>query len=180
MISHPNEMRVTAAGLYPPVEVSAPNSLYAKLLTGALASKESEMTAVTSYLYQHWYLSAHCREISELFRRIAQVEMHHLEMIGTLISKLGGNPQFRQCKHPKCCDPASCGCAYWNGAMIEYNTNVKQILTANISGEKQAVKEYKKLIEQIHDPCVQAVLKRIIEDEKLHISIFESLLTQCR
>lgn len=180
MTLRPNDIRVTANAPYPPVEVSAPNTLYAKLLTAPLASAGSEMTAVSTYLYQHWYLHTHCRDLSDLFRRISQVEMHHLETLGLLIAKLGGNPELRRCRHPNCCDPVSCSCAYWSGSMIDYKTDVKEILKSNIQAEKSAVREYKELVSKIRDPQITAVLKRIIMDEELHMSIFESLLKKCR
>lgn len=180
MAFDPTNIRVTAQSPYPPIEVSAENSLYAKLLSHPIASKDSEMTAITTYLYQHWYLHKHCREISDLFRRIAQVEMHHLEMLGLLVGKLGGNPQLRRCMHPQKCTPSMCSCAYWNASMTNYETDVKQILCNNIKDEQGAIKEYRELISQISDPLICAVLKRIIMDEEVHISIFKSLLSQCR
>lgn len=180
MAINPTNIRVTAQAPYPPIEVSAENSLYAKLLSRPLASKDSEMTAINTYIYQHWYLHMHCREMSDLFRRIAQVEMHHLEMLGLLIAKLSGNPQMRRCMHPQKCTPSMCSCAYWNASMTNYETDVKQILRDNIKDEERAVKGYQELISQISDTLICAVLKRIIMDEEVHISIFESLLSQCR
>lgn len=180
MTFNQNEIRVTAAAPYPAVEVSAPNAYYAKLITPFIASKNSEMTATNTYLYQHWYLNQHCRELSDLFRRVAQAEMHHLETLGLLIAKLGGNPQLRECKHPTCCDPTACSCAYWCGDMVDYKTDVKQILLSNIKDEKNAVKEYRELILKINDPLIKNIIKRIAADEEVHISIFTSLLSQCR
>lgn len=180
MSINPTNVRVTAQAPYPPIEVSAENSLYAKLLSRPLASQESEMTAINTYIYQHWYLHTHCREISDLFRRIAQVEMHHLEMLGLLIAKLSGNPQMRRCMHPKRCTPSMCSCAYWNASMTNYETDLRQIICDNIKSEKGAIEEYRELISQISDPLICAVLKRIIMDEEVHISILKSLLSQCR
>lgn len=44
---------------------------------------KSEMTAIMSYEYQHWILASCRPELAVTVFRIAKVEMHHLDMLGT-------------------------------------------------------------------------------------------------
>ena len=41
---------------YPTVQVSAPNLVYAQMLTSAFASAKSELSTVTQYIYFSWIL----------------------------------------------------------------------------------------------------------------------------
>ncbi len=52
------------------------------------------MTAITQYLYQHFILDERRKSLASTLECIAKVEMHHLEIVGELITKLGGNPLF--------------------------------------------------------------------------------------
>lgn len=162
---------VAAKAPYPPLRVTEPNRRYAALLLQDIASQRSEMTAVSQYLYQHWILEHSGPEMAELLLRIAQVEMHHLDILGKLVVLLGGNPVFR-------CNPLSCNSA-WNGNMLQYQSDLKQLLTHNISAETAAVNNYTAQAETIQDSCVSDILLRIAEDEKLHCNIFRSLLEKC-
>ena len=52
------------------------------------------------------------------------------------------------------------------------------MLKYNIEGEKIAINEYKRLIENTKNECIIKILKRIIKDEENHIKIFTALLTK--
>ena len=49
------------------------------------------------------------------------------------------------------------------------------MLKYNIEGEKDAIREYKNLIELTDQKCIKNLLRRIIKDEENHIKIFNSL-----
>ena len=71
---------------YPPLEVEGPNPQYARLLGIDMAGGRGEMTSITQYLYHSWTLPDFDNAAPTL-RQIAQVEMHHLDMLGVLIEK---------------------------------------------------------------------------------------------
>lgn len=92
---------VKAASPYPELKVEGRNIHYAAILTGDLASATGEMTAIYQYLYQHWTLQEQFEEIAQTIVRISEVEMHHLNMLGSLIdrhtgrqSKMRSNPRL--------------------------------------------------------------------------------------
>lgn len=156
---------------YPPLKVTGPNIQAACRLAQALAGAKSEMTAIMSYEYQHWILTACRPDLAETVFRIAKVEMHHLDMLGQLVVLLGGEPRFG-------CDQRGC-CAWWNGGMISYTRDVRQILLNNIADEQKAAEFYRTAACDIPDPCVAAVLNRIARDEALHVDIFTRFLKNC-
>ena len=67
----------------------------------------------------------------------------------------------------------------WCSDKVKYNFNcINDMLKYNIEGEKIAIKEYKRLIENTKNECIIKILKRIIKDEENHIKIFTALLTK--
>ena len=156
---------------YPPLEVEGPNPQYARLLGIDMAGGRGEMTSITQYLYHSWTLPDFDNAAPTL-RQIAQVEMHHLDMLGQLIVLLGADPRFS-------CDQRG-SCAWWSGSMVCYSHDVRQILLNNITDEKKAAEFYRTAACDIPDPCVAAVLNRIARDEVLHAEIFTRFLKDCQ
>ncbi len=155
---------------YPPVKTEGRNLRYAAILSQDFAGVVSEMTAITQYLYQHLIISSSNKELASALECIAVVEMHHLEMIGELITDLGGDPQFRVM--------GGKNRAYWSGRYPLYLQNPRRFLMENIKAEQQAIRTYRVNISQIDDMFVKKVLERIILDEENHIKIFEGFLNR--
>lgn len=164
------DVAVVSAQPYPPIEVTEQNRRYVSILLQDISSAKGEMTAVCQYLYLHWCFDKMNSNLSILLKRIAAVEMHHIDILGKLVVLLGGNPICRT-------NPCNCNSA-WNGNMLQYNTNIKQALTHSISSELSAVNDYTAQAESIQDPLLSAVLTRIAKDEEVHYHIFRSLLEQ--
>ena len=150
---------------YPPLTVEGPNRQYARMLTMDLASDKSEMTAITQYLYQGWELKKEYAEISDTLMRIAQVEIHHLDMLGQLIVLLGGDPRFLA--------PRNNRLMPWNGNMVFYSRMVKPMLENSLQKELSAAEGYLRQAQLIHDEHLSLILKRIAMDEELHVKILQ-------
>jgi bacterioferritin len=153
---------------YPEVRVTGPNPCYAYLLMDDYAGIVSEFTAIGQYLYHHFFFKDIDKSLGDLLENISIVEMLHMEMLADTIKKLGGDPQIRGSR--------STFSNFWNGSFIYYGTEVCNQLKADIDAEYKAIEEYEKHICMIHDPYIQAILKRIILDEKVHIRIFNEAL----
>ena len=98
--------------------------------------------------------------------KIAIEEMHHLKILGDILVKLGFIPYYMSSRNNK-----------WCSDNVKYKFNcVEDMLKYNIEGEKMAIREYQKLIENTEEKCIKDTLCRIIQDEENHIKIFESLL----
>lgn len=140
------------------------NQRYAELLYNSFAGESGELTAITQYIYEHIELKRY-ENFSKILLSIAIEEMHHLDLIGDLIKKLGRKPYFinkNQCA--------------WNAKNVKYHfNNVYDMLMFNIESEKKAIAEYKEAIKHTQNKSIQDLLERIILDEQTHLEIFNRL-----
>lgn len=152
---------------YPPIKVKGQNPKYANLILLNYSSSISELSAVTQYVYHEIALKYKYEEASETIEGIAEVEMHHLQMLGELIVKLGKDPGYWICKHKKL--------SFWTPEFLSFNTTLKKALIVDICDEKEAITQYRRTIKQIDDPYINDILERIILDEEYHIKLFTEL-----
>lgn len=150
---------------YPAIRVQGPNPYYANLLQDDYSGYVSEFTAIAQYLYHHFYFQRVDEELGKLLEGISIIEMHHMEMLAELIIQLGGDPRYGGTQ--------STGCQYWSGVFPGYGYTLCERLQLDLKAERDAIQIYRYHIQLIHDPCVQAVLERIILDEEHHICLFE-------
>lgn len=149
---------------YPKPMVAQENHFYARLLTEDYAGAVSELTAINQYMNHH-ITSKSEHEIAELFQRIAITEMRHFEMLGTTIKLLGIVPVI--------------GCLgnndteYWSSKFVYYGSGIADKLSANISHEAEAIRNYRKHQKCIDDPYIKKLLERIIMDEEHHLCLFQ-------
>ena len=154
---------------YPEVKVLSPNLNYAEILMDDYAGVVSEFTAISQYLYHHFLFKQIDKELGELLENVAITEMLHMEILADTIKKLGGNPVIRGSN-------STLHGNFWSGKYIYYGTNICKQLKADIVAEYKAIAEYQKHIYYIGDFHVQAILQRIILDEKVHIRLFSQAL----
>lgn len=147
---------------YPEIKVSAPNEYYAKLLLNDYAGNISEFTAINQYLYHNFVLRPKYNELASIIENISITEMKHMEILARLIHLLGGNPIYTDSNN-----------VFWNAKYVFYGKDVCNKLYGNLDSENQAIQNYQIRITQIQDKYIQAILNRIILDEKLHVKIFE-------
>lgn len=145
---------------YPEVKVEGKNIEFAKMLANAYCGIISEDTAIHLYMYQSFNLNDN---ISQILKKIAIVEMHHLELLAKTIKLLGLDPEYKVYEPSK----------YFSGEYVNYSLN--NIFDINIKSEQMAIENYEKLIKVIDDKYIKELLKRIILDEKIHIEIFKKL-----
>lgn len=154
---------------YPEICVLEPNQEYAGMMLDNMGGCNSEMSAVALYFYDYLVTKDAFEELSGLFHQINMVEMHHLEIFGTLALKLGADPRlWTPCKQ---------GHEYWIPGYLKYPREIKELVCHAVASEKQAVKKYLRQAQVIGDRHIVANLTRIIEDEQRHI---EALSCWCR
>lgn len=162
---------------FPPIEVSKCNVYYANLLYNAYASSGgSELQAITQYIYHHETIFN--KEVSETLLRISIVEMKHLDALAALIVKLGGKPAFFNSNKEwfSTGDLAYGDNVYEEKCPPSPKDNLCIKLKADIAGEKAAIRGYKNLISEICDSKVNAVIEKIISDEKIHVKILKGFI----
>lgn len=155
---------------YPKIKVDKPNIEEALLILNSYAGEISENTASHLYLYQSFSLKEKNPKYSGILEKISIVEMKHLELLAQAIQLLGLAPAYVAIKDNKLIP--------WNSSYVNYELNVEELLKFNIESEKKAIRQYEKLIDQLRNVSIQNLIKRIIQDEEIHITIFSSMLKE--
>lgn len=152
---------------YPPIEVLSQNPYYGELILEDMAGLVSEMSAISLYMYNN-IIIPDCDELSDLkesFKCINMVEMKHIDMLGQLALKLGVDPRLWTNNNGNC--------QYWTPFNNCYPNQLEALLKNSIISEQQAIQQYQSHINCIDDPYIKNILARIIEDETLHLKIFQ-------
>ncbi len=148
---------------YPPTNVRRPNVGDGELLLDAFASGESsELTTVTQYVFHA--LEHMMTPQGNLWMCIALVEMHHLHLIGSLIRNLGVEPKYWRTNK-----------FYWTGGYVSYGERLCSQLRTDINTERASINLYSNLILELRTPEAIAVLRRIQEDEEVHLYLFQQM-----
>lgn len=163
-----SELRFNVDLPYPKIRVERPDINCAKKLLSAYASKDSELTAITSYCYRSVIYDKTDPELSKIMAGIARIEMMHLNMLARLIYLLGYDPKYRTVENGRT--------NFWSGKNVSYKKNDIAVLKTAIAEEKGAYDGYIKLCAETTDPCVKEILTRLAADEKLHVQILTSEL----
>lgn len=158
-------MEYQASGSYPSVRVEKKNKYYANLLLKDYAGVNSELTAITQYVYQDFSNFESYPDFAEVMDHIAMVEMRHLELLGKTIKLLGVNPEYRFNNN-----------TFWESKFVNYSTDIISMLNSNILEEQITIMNYKYHQNIIKDKYIKELIARIVEDEKVHIKCFEELL----
>lgn len=155
---------------YPIPRVEKENLDYAKILSQSFAGNTSEETAIHLYLYQN-FVAADDR-IRKIMKKIAVVEMRHLDLLGETIKLLGLPPKF-ETYNSENGDPTP-----WTSSNVNYNSDLKQMLEIDIASETMAIQNYEIQKVVIQDHYIRELLDRIIEDEYIHLNIFIDLYNE--
>ena len=158
-----------AAIPYPPLRVAEKNLKYAQILHNDFAGQCGEATAVMQYEFQSFALVDQ-EKLATALHYIGIVEMTHLEMLGKLITLLGGVPRYTGFSRGR---PY-----YWTAQTVDYTLKPRELLINNLYGERVAIANYRQSMAWINDDNINAVLRRIILDEEHHIELFTSLLAE--
>lgn len=161
----PKEVFASSAP-YPPVRISERNQLYGRMMLDNMGGQNSEMSTIGLYIYNNILIIDNER-LSSIFKGISIVEMHHLHTFGEIARLMGENPRLWTHRGNQM--------AYWSPSYKNYPMQLEALLLNALNGEKMAVQKYQNQCAQIQDICIVECLERIIEDEKIHIKIFESL-----
>lgn len=156
-----------APGLYPEIRVEGRSQRYGQAMLSNVGGSVSEMGSVARYLYGSFTQEGR-PEVAECLRGIAMVEMRHLEIFSRLSRQLGEDPRLWT--------PFRGGRRYWTGEYLTYPRRLEQLLRGAVDEERTAIQKYRQQLLWIKDKNVTANLRRILEDEELHVEILTGLL----
>lgn len=152
---------------YPQPSGLAENKRAGRLLLRCYCGACSELTAVNQYFYHYLRSTGEYAPVSEALRQIAAVENHHLYLLGSCIRQMGVDPKLRTA--------SGNGPEYWTARNVAYGREIKEMLPADIAHEHEIIRQYEHVCSRISNTQVQALITRIIEDERLHIRILTDL-----
>ena len=154
---------------YPPVQVERRNPEYAGILAFDYCGPVSELSAITQYINNENRLCLTACPLARTLLGIALAEMMHLQKLGELICLLGGKVDF-------VARPYNGRPRMWTPEYLTIPEHAGKMLQADIEAEEDAIKQYHMHIKMIDDDCVNAVLRRIIQDEEYHVMLLQALV----
>lgn len=155
---------------WPPIEIVSQNKQYAAAMLSNIGSCNSEMSAISLYIYNSMITRSYFFDIAECFHKISIVEMHHLNTFGELSIMLGADPRLWSYHNGRK--------RYWTPACNRYPTRIGPLVANALAGELETIKKYQSQAEWIEDCRIKAVLNRIIADELCHVQIFRCILAE--
>ena len=135
-----------------------------RMIMDLYSGRAGELTAITQYLYQRYLMDEIDEDMAKALMGISKTEMRHHALLGEAIVKVGGDPIM---------GGSTC---FWSGSNVNYAKNPICFLQNNISAEQQAICAYRRASACIDNASLSELFLRIIQDEELHIEIFNNLL----
>lgn len=145
-----------------PVQIPEPTFTYALWLYEVYAGKDSELTSITTYLYQAVLLDR--PEFDALLRPIAYEEMQHLEKLALALRHLGIDPKY--------CSISNGHWVDWRSRFVNYTNDLCSLLDSNIEAEARDHRDYLELAQKIPIPEIQCILTELAADEERHYQLF--------
>lgn len=152
---------------YPEIRVEEVKDAYIPRILENIGGLAGEMTAAYSYMYGDFMTGEKYDEVKKALKGIAISEMNHMYMFVEVAKQLGADPRLWSQKGNTL--------KYWSPEYIQYPTQLENIIKANMEAEQTAIDMYTQQIENIQDPGIVTLLKRILLDEKLHYEIMADL-----
>lgn len=135
-----------------------------RIVTRAYAGREGELTSVLQYVFQSVVLSQRGEtELASLLQQIAADEMRHLQIVGSLITRLGAPPVFTA--NP----PYPVG--YYSASCVNYARGTEEMLAADLAAEENSVKAYASMLEEMENPAAAEVVLAIMREEREHLRL---------
>ena len=151
---------------YPPVRAEGRNQKIGAAILDNVGGGNSEISAVAMYVYDH--LVTHgLDEVAEAFHKISIVEMHHLEIFGTLALQLGEDPRLWGVNQGRK--------SWWSPGYLSYPRQLGPLLRYAVREEKASIRKYRAQARWIPDQNVTANLRRIVADEERHLEVLTEL-----
>lgn len=154
---------------YPSLDGIRCDPVAARIVAPTYSGMRSELTAILQYIYHHFVFESKDQDdIANTIAEIAVTEMHHFDILGSMLLKLGANPIMTEMPpFPR---------NFFSTRSVCFSNTPRQMLQDDIAGETNAIADYRRMLSRLCNPDVAAVIERIIADEELHLRTFTELL----
>lgn len=158
-----------AEGEYPSLKDLQCDAYAARIISTAYATSAGELNASLQYIYHS--INFACKndvKRAELLKSIAIAEMHHLNMLGEALMRLGAPPVY------SFAPPAHYN--FYSTKFVAYSRSLRNMIEDDIMGEKYAIYGYERMLPRLKNDTLRALVCRILEDEQLHLESLKSSL----
>lgn len=156
---------------YPSLSGLGEDYYSARLLNPAYADIHSELGAILQYIYHAFNFNfLNLGENATLLESIAINEMHHFELLGTALIKMGVNPVYTA--NPPLKNN------FYNTSHISYSTSPQKMILDDIAGEMKAIEEYEYMLTKLNNEIIEGLIQRILLDEQLHLKTLKELYSK--
>ena len=140
-----------------------------RIISPAYAGGASEMTAILQYIYHAVHFDcAGNKKFARILRDIAITEMHHLDMLAEMFCAMGVSPVYSACP--------PCFCDFYSTRNVSYSCTPQRMIMDDINGEREAIRDYERMLCKLKNEQAGAVISRIILDEQLHFETLKRML----
>ena len=151
---------------YPSMDGVVKDLKSAAIIAPAYDGGHGELKLLLQYIYHYLnFKSLGDKESSDLVMEILATEINHFILLGELIYKLGAAGIVAKMP-PR-------GYNYCTSAGVTYSKTPIKMLIDDVSSEILSVNQYEKMVREIKNPAVTAIIERILMDEKLHIKLLK-------
>lgn len=160
---------VKLPGPYPRPTVTGPNISLAASLMRLWAGPNSELTQTLQFHNHHiHYMVQPLSIVGLVFDAIGNADLQHLHILGQAIIQLGETLEY--------CFPNQLACIPWSGAFVNPGTSLAERLALDIALKQNYIRELNQVMENNPDPLLQPSLRRILEEEELHLRVLQRLV----
>lgn len=164
--NHPCISVTRASEPYPEVRAGGRNHRYAHAMLSNLSGEISEQSAMSLYLYDR-LVTAGLPELSAVFQELALVELRHMEIFGMLAQQLGADPRLWCMRRGRQ--------SWWSPADLQYTRKLGPLIHGAIQAEQLTIRKYEGQLRWIRDENVAANLRRVLQDEQVHVQLLTQL-----
>ena len=159
----------------PHAKADQKNEKYAIFIRSCFSGRRSELTLMTSYLYQSIRFGCCSDELCAVLYSISEHKLKHLKILGDLLCSLGSDPKFFCGVSPN----AIAG-SWWNTAptVIKYPCDVGEGLQYLLMMEKESAAEYKSIKAYVDDCGIKSALEEILTEKEQDIKNLSLLYTR--
>ena len=156
---------------FPTTDGICPEAFSMRIISPAYAASTGELNAILQYVYHSLQFKKQgYTKQADTLESIAIAEMYHLHLLGETICELGAAPVFTRY-------PPS-GFDFYSAKYVSYSRTLANMLEDDILVERRAVCAYEKMLKQLKNDKVKAVIERILPDEKMHLEALEKMLSE--
>lgn len=158
-----------AEGAYPSLDDLGNDPYSARILSAAYATSAGELNASLQYIYHSInFWNANDSKRAELLKGIAICEMHHIELLGKALIKMGASPVYTF-NPPNLFN-------FYSTKFVACSHSLRNMLEDDIMGEKYAIYGYERMLPRLKNSTLRTLICRILEDEHLHLESLKSSL----